>query len=44
MLHSKFQGSEQSGSEEEDFLIIFLCFLWFQTRTPVAGPSWILRP
>ena len=44
MLHTKFQASEQSGSEEEDFLIFFYVFLWFQTRTPVAGTSWTLRP
>ena len=24
MLHTEFQASEQSGSEEEDFLILFL--------------------
>ena len=25
MLHTKFQASKPSGSEEEDFLNIFLC-------------------
>ena len=44
MLHTKFQASEQSGSKDEDFLIFFYVFLLFQPRTPVAGPSWILRP
>ena len=29
MLYTKFQASEPSGSEEEDFLIYFYAFLWF---------------
>ena len=35
MLHTKFQASEPSGSEE-DFLI-FDVFLSFEPRTPLAG-------
>ena len=42
MLHTKFQTCEPRGSEEEDFLIYFYAFLWFQPRTPSLGPSWIL--
>ena len=38
MLHTKF-GSKTSGSEEEDFLIFFYIFLWFEPRTPGVGPS-----
>ena len=34
MLHTKFQASEPSGSEEEAFLIFFYIFLWFEPRTP----------
>ena len=37
MLHTNFQVSEPSGSEEEDFLIFFYVFLWFQPRTPGLG-------
>ena len=37
MIHTKFQVSELSGSEEEDFLIFFYVFLWFERRTP--GPN-----
>ena len=33
MLYTKFQASEPSGSEEEDFLIYFYAFLWFEPRT-----------
>ena len=45
MLHTEFQVSEQSGSKDEDFLIfVVYVFLLFQTRTPVVGPSLILRP
>ena len=32
MLHTKFQTSGPSGSEEEDFLIYFYAFLWFEPR------------
>ena len=34
MLHNKFQASDESGSEEEDFWIFFYVFLWFEPRTP----------
>ena len=37
MLYTKFQASEPSGSEEEDFLIYFYAFLWFEPRTPARG-------
>ena len=33
MLDTKFQASESSGSEEQDFLI----FLWFERRSPWPG-------
>ena len=33
MLYTEFQASELSGSEEEDFLIYFYAFLWFEPRT-----------
>ena len=26
------------------FKIFFLCILWFEPMTPVAGSSWTLRP
>ena len=42
MLHIKFHASEQSGSEEEGFLIFFYVFLWFEPRTP--WPETILDP
>ena len=28
MLYTKFQASEPSGSDEEDFVIYFYAFLW----------------
>ena len=34
MLHTKFQASKPSGSEEDDFLILFYVFLRFEPRTP----------
>ena len=37
MLHTKFQASKPSGSEEENFLIIFYVILWFEPRTPWRG-------
>ena len=40
MLHTKFQASEQSDFEEEDFYFFFYEFLLSQPRTPVAVPSW----
>ena len=30
-------ASEPTGSEEEDFLIYFYAFLWFEPRTPWLG-------
>ena len=33
MLHIKFQATEPSGSEEEDFWIFFYAFLWFKPET-----------
>ena len=39
MLYTKFQASEPSGSDEEDFLIYFYAFLWFEPRTPGQRPS-----
>ena len=44
MLHTKFQASKPSGSEEEDFLIFFYVFLWLETTTPGLRQSWILGP
>ena len=44
MLQSKFQASKTSKYEEEDFLIYFYAFLWFETRTPGTGLSWTLGP
>ena len=42
MLHTKFQASEPSGSEEEDFLIYFYAFLRFEPRSPLAWAILIL--
>ena len=42
MLHTKFQASEPSGSEEEGFWIYFYAFLWFQPGT--SWPGAILNP
>ena len=44
MLHTKFQASKPSCSEEEIFLIFFYVFLWFEPRTPDQRPSWTLGP
>ena len=44
MLHSRFQACKPSGSEEEDFLIFFYVFLWFELGSPGKEPSWILGP
>ena len=43
MLHTIFQASEPSGSEEEDFKVFYV-FSWFSPRTPGAGPFWTLKP
>ena len=40
MLPTKFQASKPSGSEEEEFLIFFHAFLWFEPMTPDQRPSW----
>ena len=42
MLHTQFQASKPSGSEEEDFLIVFYVFLWLESRSPDKRPSWTL--
>ena len=34
MQYNKFQASKPSNYEEEDFLIYFYAFLWFEPRTP----------
>ena len=34
MLHTKFQTSGPSGSEEEDFFNIFLCISMVEPSTP----------
>ena len=45
MLHTEFQASEPSGSEEEDFLIFFFIYFYdLNLGPPGAGPSWTLRP
>ena len=42
MLYTKFQASEPSGSEEEDFYIFFYVFQWFKLKT--LWPGAILDP
>ena len=37
MLHIKFQASKPSVSEEEDSLIFFYVFLWFEPKPPQRG-------
>ena len=44
MLHTQFQASKPSGSEEEDFLIIFYVFVWLEPRFCGQRPSWTLGP
>ena len=44
MLHTQFQASESSGSEEEDFLKIFYVFLRLEPRSSGQRSSWILGP
>ena len=39
MPHIKFQTSEQSGSEEEDFESFFIYFNGLNIGPPGAGPS-----
>ena len=43
MLHTQFQASKPSDSEE-DFLTIFYVFLWLKPRSPGQRPSWTLGP
>ena len=45
MLHTQFQASKPSGSEEEDFLYFF--FMYFNgsyLRPSGQGPSWTPGP
>ena len=44
MLHTKFQASKPSGSEEEDFLMFFIYFYGLNLGRPAGGPSWNLGP
>ena len=44
MLHTKFQASKPCDSEEEDFLIFFYVFLWFESTSLDQRPSWTLGP
>ena len=44
MLHTRFQASKPSGSEEKDFLIFFMYFYGLNPGPPGGGPSWILGP
>ena len=44
MLHTKFQTSGPSGSEEEDFCIFFYAFYGLNLGPPGAGPFWTLGP
>ena len=44
MLHTKFEASEQSGSEEEIFEYFSYIVKRFETRAPSAGPSWTQGP
>ena len=37
MLHTKLQASKPSDYEEEDFLIFFYVFLWFEPTTLTRG-------
>ena len=42
MLHTEFQASKPSGSEEKDVLNVFYVFKWHESRTPL--PVAILDP
>ena len=45
MLHTKFQASKPSGSEEEDFFYYFSMFFYgLNLGSPAKEPSWILGP
>ena len=43
MLHTHFQVSDPSGSEE-DFLKIFYVYLHLEPRSPGQRSSWTLGP
>ena len=42
MLHIKFQISEPTGSEEENFAHISMHYYGLNLGPPGAGPSWFL--
>ena len=46
MLHTEFQASEPSGSEEDNFLFFFFFIYFYDLNLgpPGAGPSWTPRP
>ena len=44
MLHTEFQASKPSGSEEEDFEYFSKYFYDLNLGPPGAGPSWTLWP
>ena len=44
MLHTKFQASKPSGSEEEDLKKFLYVFLRLKPGTPGQRPSWTLGP
>ena len=44
MLYTKFQASEPSGSEEEDFLYFSMYFNGSHLRPSGKGPSWTPGP
>ena len=43
MLHTKFQASKPSGSEEDDFCIYFYEFYISNIGPTGPGPSWTLE-
>ena len=44
MLHTKFQASKPSGSDEEDFFYFAMYFYGLNQGPPGKEPSWILGP
>ena len=44
MLHTQFQASEPSGSEEEDLKKKFYVFLRLEPRSPGQRSSWTRGP
>ena len=40
MLHTNFQASKPSGSEEEDLQIFLYVFLWLNPGTPRPEAIW----